>query len=57
MLLHPRLLTLWLAYERGRTVWERPNFHSSPAISRSLNACLEVSDLSKEEVDLFDFYS
>lgn len=37
--------------------WERPNFHSSPAVSRSLDACLEVSDLAKEEVDLFDFYS
>ena len=42
---------------RGHTVWERPNFHSSPAISRSLDACLEASDLAKEEVDLFDFYS
>ena len=46
-----------MAHERDHTVWERPNFHSSPAISRSLDACLEVSNLAKKEVDLFDFYS
>lgn len=37
--------------------WERPNFHSSPAISRSLDACLEISGLAEKEVDLYDFYS
>ena len=41
----------------GQPVWERPNFYSSPAISRSLDACLEVSDLTKEAVDLIDLYS
>lgn len=46
-----------MAQKRDHTVWERPNFHSSPAISRSLDACLDVSDLAKEEIDLFDFYS
>ena len=45
------------AHERFPTVWERPNFHSSPAISRSLAACLDVSDLSEKEIDIFDFYS
>ncbi|KAF2455934.1 hypothetical protein BDY21DRAFT_323764 [Lineolata rhizophorae] len=37
--------------------WERPNFYSSPAISRSLDAALEASGLDKDQVDLFDFYS
>ncbi|TVY35547.1 hypothetical protein LSUB1_G005578 [Lachnellula subtilissima] len=36
---------------------ERPNFYSSPSISRSLDAGLKASGLSKENVDLFDFYS
>lgn len=39
------------------TVWERPNFYSSPAISQSLDESLRVSGLSKDEIDLFDFYS
>ncbi|TVY83907.1 hypothetical protein LSUE1_G001727 [Lachnellula suecica] len=37
--------------------WERPNFYSSPSISRSLDAGLEVSGLNKDQIDLFDFYS
>ncbi|KAJ9629407.1 hypothetical protein H2203_001780 [Taxawa tesnikishii (nom. ined.)] len=37
--------------------WERPNFHSSPSISHSLDAALEVSGISKDQVDLYDFYS
>ena len=37
--------------------WERPNFHSSPALSHSLDACLEVSGLTKDDVDQFDIYS
>ncbi|OAL75448.1 acetyl-CoA acetyltransferase [Trichophyton violaceum] len=37
--------------------WERPNFYSSPSISRSLDAALSSSGLSKEQVHLFDFYS
>ena len=44
-------------HEHLPTVWERPNFHSSPAISRSLAACLDVSGLSEKEIDIFDFYS
>jgi hypothetical protein len=38
-------------------VWERPNFYSSPSISRSLDAGIEVSGLAKDEIDLYDFYS
>lgn len=37
--------------------WERPNFYSCPAISRSLDACLEVSGLSGKQIALFDLYS
>jgi len=37
--------------------WERPNFHSSPSISKSLDAALAVSRLTKDRVDMFDFYS
>ena len=37
--------------------WSRPTFHSSPAISRSLDACLQLSGLGKDQVDLWDFYS
>lgn len=38
-------------------VWLRPNFHSSPSISRSIDAALEVSNLKKSDIDLHDFYS
>ena len=38
-------------------VWERPNYHSSPSISRSLDACLDICGLHKDQIDLFDFYS
>jgi hypothetical protein len=38
-------------------VWERPNFYSSPSISKSLDAALEVSHATKDNIDLFDFYS
>lgn len=38
-------------------VWERPNFYSSPSISRSLDASIQVSGLTKDEIDLYDFYS
>ncbi|CZT11141.1 uncharacterized protein RCO7_05574 [Rhynchosporium graminicola] len=37
--------------------WQRPNFHSSPAISKSLDEGLRVSGVSKDEIDIFDFYS
>ena len=38
-------------------VWERPDFHSSPSIARSIDACLEISGLGKEQLDQYDFYS
>jgi hypothetical protein len=37
--------------------WMRPNFHTSPSISRSLDAALEICNVSKEEIDLYDIYS
>ena len=37
--------------------WERPNFYSSPSIERSIDAALGICGLSKNEIDLFDFYS
>ncbi|KAI7710804.1 hypothetical protein KC322_g4280 [Hortaea werneckii] len=37
--------------------WQRPTFWWSPAISRSLDAGLQVSGIKKEEVDLYDLYS
>lgn len=46
-----------VADDHVHAVWERPNYHSSPSISRSLDACLEVSGLAKEQISLFDFYS
>jgi hypothetical protein len=38
-------------------VWERPSFYSSPSISRSLDAGLEMAGLTKDDIDTFDFYS
>ncbi|CRG84630.1 hypothetical protein PISL3812_01889 [Talaromyces islandicus] len=37
--------------------WERPNYYSSPAISRSIDEGLNVSGIKAEDVDVFDFYS
>ncbi|KAI4848003.1 hypothetical protein E4T44_00739 [Aureobasidium sp. EXF-8845] len=37
--------------------WERPDFHSSPAISRTLDAGLEACGLNKTDIDMYDFYS
>ncbi|KAH6722885.1 hypothetical protein BKA61DRAFT_533552 [Leptodontidium sp. MPI-SDFR-AT-0119] len=37
--------------------WQRPNFHSSQAISMSLDEGLRVSGVTKDEIDIFDFYS
>jgi len=37
--------------------WQRPNYHSSPAISASLDTALSVSGLDKSAIDLYDFYS
>ena len=35
----------------------RPNFHTSPSISRSLDAALDAACLSAASIDLCDFYS
>lgn len=40
-----------------KLVWMRPNFYTSPSIARSLDAGLEVSGLTKDEIDFYDFYS
>ena len=37
--------------------WERPNFYTSPSISRSLDAALDLSGLSCRDLDLIDVYS
>ncbi|KAG9188271.1 hypothetical protein G6011_02194 [Alternaria panax] len=37
--------------------WKRPNFYSSPSISRSIDASLEVSGARKDEMDIIDIYS
>lgn len=37
--------------------WLRPNYYSSPSISRSLDTALELSDLNASDIDLYDFYS
>ncbi|KAJ5135352.1 uncharacterized protein N7515_004630 [Penicillium bovifimosum] len=37
--------------------WERPNFFHSTAISKALDTCLSVSQLTSKEIDLYDFYS
>ena len=35
----------------------RPNFHTSPSISRSLDAALDTANLSASDIDVYDFYS
>jgi len=37
--------------------WNRPNFHSSPSLSRSIDASLRVSGIEKQDVDVLDIYS
>ena len=37
--------------------WNRPNFYTSPSISRSLDTSLSLTNLSPSDIDLFDFYS
>ena len=47
--IHAEMLTL--------LVWLRPNFYASPSISQSINAGLAVSGLTRDDIDLYDFYS
>lgn len=37
--------------------WLRPEYYWSPCISRSLDAALDITSISKEEIDLYDIYS
>ncbi|KAF2634654.1 acetyl-CoA acetyltransferas-like protein [Massarina eburnea CBS 473.64] len=37
--------------------WNRPNFYTSPSISRSLDTALSLTNNKSSEIDLFDFYS
>ncbi|KAJ4287378.1 hypothetical protein N0V90_012777 [Kalmusia sp. IMI 367209] len=37
--------------------WLRPNFYTSPSISRSLDTALSLAHLSASDIDLFDIYS
>jgi hypothetical protein len=37
--------------------WLRPNFHSSPSISRSIDTALSITQTDKSELDLIDIYS
>ncbi|RVD82153.1 uncharacterized protein DFL_006587 [Arthrobotrys flagrans] len=37
--------------------WLRPNFHTSPAITQSLDAALRVSNLLPRDIDIYDLYS
>ncbi|KAH9873777.1 hypothetical protein IAQ61_004404 [Plenodomus lingam] len=37
--------------------WKRPNFYTSPSISRSIDTCLELSGISASDIDLLDIYS
>lgn len=41
----------------SKNFWERPDFYTSPSISRSIDATLKGSNLKKEQIDLYDFYS
>lgn len=47
----------WGRLKANKPVWHRPNFHTSPAISKSLDQCLATSGLGKDDIDLYDFYS
>ena len=38
-------------------VLERPNYHSSPSISHTLDVTLSISKLTSADIDFFDFYS
>ncbi|KAE9982254.1 hypothetical protein EG328_011050 [Venturia inaequalis] len=37
--------------------WERPDFYSSPSISHSIDATLKGANLTKAQIDIYDFYS
>ncbi|CAI7670733.1 unnamed protein product [Penicillium viridicatum] len=43
--------------EDSKDFWDRPNFYTSRAIASALDLCFHSSRLSKDDIDLFDFYS
>ncbi|KAF1812767.1 hypothetical protein P152DRAFT_434911 [Eremomyces bilateralis CBS 781.70] len=43
--------------EDSENFWERLNYYSSPALSNALDAALRVCKLSKDDIEVFDFYS
>ncbi|EED23569.1 conserved hypothetical protein [Talaromyces stipitatus ATCC 10500] len=43
--------------EESKKFWERSNYHSNAAISRSIDEGLRVSGLKADDIDVFDFYS
>lgn len=46
-----------VADDATKTVWERPNFHYSEAISATLDECLLSAGLGVDELDAVDLYS
>lgn len=44
-------------FELTSTVWERPNYYYSPALSMAIDGALDASGLTKDKIDYFDFYS
>lgn len=48
---------LCLEYMLMCLVWDRPSFHTSPAICKSLDQCISTSGLSVGDIDIYDFYS
>ncbi|KAJ5604363.1 Thiolase [Penicillium lagena] len=44
-------------YKDSDYFWERPNFFESPSVSKSLDQCLSSSQIDRDEIDLYDFYS
>ena len=37
--------------------WKRPNYYSSPCVSRSIDTALSLAHMTASDVDLFDIYS
>jgi hypothetical protein len=52
-----RTVYMKIVLKSSYSVWERPNFFESPSISKSLDQCLSSSQIDRDEIDLYDFYS
>ncbi|KAK1762795.1 thiolase [Phialemonium atrogriseum] len=44
-------------FHESEQFWERPNYYSSPALSMAIDGALDISGLTKDKIDYFDFYS